>query len=154
MRKKTGLLLLGIALVGALIYFLPSGIPPEQQPVEPTKLVPPSPGGQAEPVKPRPVEQPSFDPVSVETHAGQGTVDAAVAPAPQQVPALDPEIRAALGELLNTSSEGLVEETRNGVTSIDLQGRFRTAPVATIDKDGNVQITDYSYLPVKAPAKP
>ncbi len=66
---------------------------------------------------------------------------------PPQASELEPEIRDALGNILNTSSEGLVEETRNGVTSVDLKGRFQTAPVATIDKDGNVQITDYSHLP-------
>ncbi len=65
----------------------------------------------------------------------------------QQQPKLDPEVREALNEMLNTSSEGLVEETRNGVTSVDLQGRFQSVPVATIDEDGNVQITDYTHLP-------
>lgn len=69
------------------------------------------------------------------------------------VPALEPGTRRALAEMLNTSSEGLVEETRGGVTSIDLQGRFRTAPVATVDEEGNVHITDYSHLPL-APDNP
>jgi hypothetical protein len=77
-------------------------------------------------------------------------------PQPAPVPALEPGTRRALGEMLNTSSEGLVEETRGGVTSIDLQGRFRTAPVATVDDEGNVHITDYSHLPPApdTPAEP
>lgn len=71
----------------------------------------------------------------------------AAPPHPALPAPLDPEIRQALGRMLNTSSEGLVEHTRNGVTSVDLQGRFRTVPVATIDANGEVRITDYSHLP-------
>ena len=63
-------------------------------------------------------------------------------------PQLEPEIRESLGEILNTSSDGLVEEKmENGAVGLNLQGRFRTAPVATIDTDGKVQITDYTHLP-------
>lgn len=82
-------------------------------------------------------------PVSVPTHA-------------QPPPALEPEIRRALGRILNTSSEGLVEETRDGVTKVDLQRRFQTAPVATVDEQGNVEITDYTHLPPEPvePAQP
>ena len=64
-----------------------------------------------------------------------------------QVPKLQAGTREALAEILNTSSDGLVEKTVNGVTSVNLQGRFRTAPVATIDASGEVHITDYSHLP-------
>lgn len=69
---------------------------------------------------------------------------------------LEPEIRQALGKLLNTTSEGLVEKTHNGVTSVDLQRHFRTAPVATVDAQGNVSITDYTHLPAESaePAVP
>lgn len=72
---------------------------------------------------------------------------------PHSSPVLEPEIRRALGEILNTSSDGLVEETRNGVTRVDLQRRFQTAPVVTVDGQGNVDITDYSHLPAE-PAEP
>lgn len=61
---------------------------------------------------------------------------------------LEPEIRDALGKILNSSSEGLVEETTaEGAVLLNHQGRFQTAPVATIDSDGKVQIKDYSSLP-------
>ena len=60
---------------------------------------------------------------------------------------LEPEIRARLEKLLNTSSEGLVEEEINGAVRLDLRGRFRTVPVATINEKGEVEITDYTHLP-------
>ena len=63
-------------------------------------------------------------------------------------PRLEPEIREALSEILNTSSEGLVEEpAAHGAVGLNHQGRFQTAPVATVDPEGNVQIRDYSSLP-------
>lgn len=71
----------------------------------------------------------------------------------QQAPPLEPEIRRALGRILNTSSQGLVEKTHEGVVSVDLQHRFQTAPVATVNPQGDVQITDYSQLPPE-PAEP
>ncbi len=150
MNKKLKLAALGIALVGVLVYVLLSATQSEKPSAVPDKSASPasgSPSVSAEQlllkVPASPVGSPSND-----------TVASAVAPPGQQeVPALEPEIREALGKILNTSSEGLVEETRNGVTSVDLQGRFKSAPVATIDEDGKVQITDYSYLP-KASAQP
>jgi hypothetical protein len=80
-------------------------------------------------------------------------MDLAAGTPPREPPPLEPEIREALGKILNTSSEGLVEETRNGATGVDLKGHFHTAPVATVDEHGNVQITDYSHLP-KEPTPP
>ena len=63
-------------------------------------------------------------------------------------PELEPEIREALSEILNTSSEGLVEEqAAHGAVGLNHRGRFQTAPVATVDPEGNVQIRDYSSLP-------
>ena len=60
---------------------------------------------------------------------------------------LEPEIEAAVNELVNTSHEGLVEvETDQGV-SVDLKGRFRTAPVATIDENGELVVQDYTSAP-------
>ncbi len=64
----------------------------------------------------------------------------------KEISKLSPEVRAALTKMLNTSSEGLVTETVNGVTSMHLQGRFQTVPVATIDEAGNTSVTDYSHL--------
>jgi len=62
---------------------------------------------------------------------------------------LEPEIRAAVKELVNTSHEGLVEKkTQNGV-EMDLQGRFRTAPVATINEQGEVTVRDYTSAPAE-----
>ena len=62
---------------------------------------------------------------------------------------LEPEIRKAIQELVNTSSEGLAEEQTNKGINVDLQGRFRTAPVATINEDGEVEIQDYTSPPGK-----
>ena len=62
---------------------------------------------------------------------------------------LEPEIRKAIQELVNTSSEGLVEEQTNKGINVDLQGRFRTAPVATINENGEVEIQDYTSPPGK-----
>ena len=88
--------------------------------------------------------------------AGQGTAGkAGAAQLPDAIPehvspparGLEPEIRARLEKLLNTSSEGLVEEKINGAVRLDLRGRFRTFPVATINEKGEVEITDYTHLP-------
>jgi len=89
---------------------------------------------------------PEPTPVSI-----QSPIELPVAQSVSQPQPLGPKRRKALGELLNTSSEGLVVETRNGVSSVDLQGRFRTVPVATIDANGNIHIRDYSCLPKEHP---
>lgn|GEM_PF-6828041 len=67
----------------------------------------------------------------------------------RSAPALEPEIREGLERILDTSSEGLEEEPMNGSVGVNLQGRFKTAPVATINEKGEVQITDYSHLPAE-----
>jgi hypothetical protein len=66
-----------------------------------------------------------------------------------EVKPLEPEIRAALEELVSTSHEGLVEKkTANGV-EMNLRGRFRTAPVATMNEQGEVTVRDYTSAPVE-----
>jgi len=60
---------------------------------------------------------------------------------------LEPEIQQALEKMLNTSSEGLVEEKTNQGVSVNLQGRFQTVPVATINEKGEAEIQDYSSVP-------
>jgi len=62
---------------------------------------------------------------------------------------LEPEIRDAVREHVNTSHEGLVEEETDKGVEMKLQGRFRTAPVATIDEKGEVTVRDYTAPPVK-----
>lgn len=138
MNRKISLVALGIALVGGLTYFLLSATGLDKAPVSPEKLA--SPVSDNLPAVADPSQQ--DERLLTDEHT-----DSAVSPPQQQVPALEPEIREALSKMLNTSSEGLVEETRNGVTSVDLQGRFQTVPVATIDENGDVQITDYTHLP-------
>jgi len=149
---KTRLAVLGIAVTGGLIYALLSGQQPDRPAVVSGEPGPGSASSAAVPPPPTPEEHPSGQRTPV-AHTGNDSITAPVSAdrARQQAPALEPEIRAALNEMLNTSAEGLVEETRNGATSIDLQGRFQTAPVATIDENGNIQITDYSYPPGAAP---
>lgn len=62
---------------------------------------------------------------------------------------LEPEIRDAVIEHVNTSHEGLVEEETDQGVEMKLQGRFRTAPVATVDEKGEVIVRDYTAPPVK-----
>ena len=58
------------------------------------------------------------------------------------------EMREALAEMINTSSEGLKEVTlADGTVIVDLKGRFRSAMVATIDKDGKVRTNCLSSDP-------
>lgn len=60
---------------------------------------------------------------------------------------LEPEIEKAISELVITSHEGLVEEETDNGIRVDLKGRFRTAPVATIDDNGQVIVQDYTSAP-------
>ncbi|TCK17631.1 hypothetical protein DFR30_0866 [Thiogranum longum] len=139
MNKNAGLILLGVVLVTGLAVFLMSGKKPESSTPLTGKSAPSQPAGQTAPALP---SQGDSLPGTPE-HANSD-----VSPtSPEQAPELEPEIRDALGKILSTSSKGLVEKTTNGVSSVDLKGRFQTAPVATIDKDGNIQITDYTHLP-------
>ena len=62
---------------------------------------------------------------------------------------LEPAIRDAVRELVNTSHEGLVEEKTDKGVEMKLKGRFRTAPVATIDEKGDVTVRDYTAPPVE-----
>ncbi|QTD49160.1 hypothetical protein [Sulfidibacter corallicola] len=67
---------------------------------------------------------------------------------PVEDPVLSPDIQAGLAELINTSTEGLVEQRHpNGTVTVDLQGRFQSAMVATIGKDGKVVARCYSKDP-------
>lgn len=62
---------------------------------------------------------------------------------------LEPGIRDAVRELVNTSQEGLVEEQTDNGVEMNLKGRFRTAPVATVDENGEVTVRDYTSPPVE-----
>ncbi len=62
---------------------------------------------------------------------------------------LEPGIRDAVRELVNTSHEGLVEEKTDNGVEMRLNGRFRTAPVATVDENGEVTVRDYTSPPVE-----
>jgi len=61
---------------------------------------------------------------------------------------LPPEMHAAIANMVNTSSEGLVEEVKeDGTVIVDLQGRFQSAMVVSIGPDGKMVSTCYSSLP-------
>ena len=62
-------------------------------------------------------------------------------------PKLEPKIREALKKILSTSHEGLKEENAKSGKKINLQGRFKHAPVAIINEDGESVITEYSSIP-------
>ena len=75
---------------------------------------------------------------------------------------LSPEMREALEQMVNTSSEGLRQQTlADGTVIVDLEGRFQSAMVVTVGKDGKMQGSCYSTVPghkcsakhVKAKAK-
>lgn len=52
-------------------------------------------------------------------------------------PDLSTDVQEALAQMINTSSEGLVQETlADGTVVVDLEGRFQSAMVATINADG------------------
>jgi hypothetical protein len=62
---------------------------------------------------------------------------------------LEPGIRDTVRELVNTSQEGLVEEQTDNGVEMKLNGRFRTAPVATVDENGEVTVRDYTSPPAE-----
>jgi hypothetical protein len=62
---------------------------------------------------------------------------------------LEPGIRDAVRQLVNTSHEGLVEEKTDNGVEMKLNGRFRTAPVATVDEQGEVTVRDYTSPPTE-----
>lgn len=155
-----------MAVLALLVYLglsVQHGLPAEkrvdnaisEQSNRPVDTASPATAAPATPAAPVQAQQASDMSPSSATGMPPATTPGHAADTPEQtpVPALESGTRRALAEMLNTSSEGLVEETRGGVTSIDLQGRFRTAPVATVDEEGNVHITDYSHLPL-APDNP
>lgn len=52
-------------------------------------------------------------------------------------PEITPDVQEALAEMINTSSEGLVQQSlSDGTVVVDLEGRFQSAMVATINPDG------------------
>ena len=69
--------------------------------------------------------------------------------APAKGKPLEPAIRDAVRELVNTSHEGLVEEKTDKGVEVKLKGRFKTAPVATINEKGEVTVRDYTTPPVE-----
>jgi predicted naringenin-chalcone synthase len=62
---------------------------------------------------------------------------------------LEPEIRDSLRELVDTSHDGLVEEKTDRGVEVNLKGKFRTAPVATINEDGELTVRDYTSPPAR-----
>lgn len=143
--RTTILILASLCLFVVVVYFLKSGELPD-----------PAPSVAAS------IEQPKASDTSIsldstraeysdKTDHGQEVLKPERTVTTGPAPELEPEIREALGKTLNTSSEGLVEEkAANGAIGMDLQGRFRTAPVATIDAEGNIQVRDYTSLPPPA----
>ena len=63
-------------------------------------------------------------------------------------PKLSPEVQEALADMINTSSEGLVEQRlEDGTVIVDLQGRFQSAVVAHIGADGKLHTSCVSNVP-------
>lgn len=59
-----------------------------------------------------------------------------------------PDIQSALSAMVSTSSEGLQEQhLDNGAVLVDLQGRFQSAMVMTIDAQGQRATKCYSKEP-------
>ena len=58
------------------------------------------------------------------------------------------EMRDALAAMVNTSSEGLKEVVKpDGTVTVDLEGRFQSAMVVSVGKDGTLASTCYSQDP-------
>jgi len=130
-----------IVLAAGLVYLLSSVSRPESPRALAGKSALPPPARTTQDRKQTPDTA-----AAPERVAGEAMHHDHAQPAARRAP-LEPEIREALGRILNTSSEGLVEVTTDKGTSVDLQGRFQTAPVATIDEHGKATIVDYSTLP-------
>lgn len=61
---------------------------------------------------------------------------------------LPTELREALSEMVNTSSEGLTEvQLEDGTVMVDLKGRFQSAMVVSIGEDGKLKSGCYSSVP-------
>ena len=72
-------------------------------------------------------------------------VNTAISLKPDNEPDID--VQNALTGMLNTSSEGLKEiKTENGIM-VDLEDRFRSVPVGTINEKGEVFVQDYNSSP-------
>ncbi len=83
-------------------------------------------------IHPAPVEETAVAPVEP---------DAAVDDS--SLPPLSPQTRAAVNEMINRSHEGLVvEPAAGGGEKVDLQGRFRSVPVASRNPDGTVVVRE------------
>ena len=88
----------------------------------------------------------SDDPASNNAKKPSHSVDTSKQAAHKRKP-LEPAIHNTVKGLVNTSHEGLVEEITNKGVEMRLKGRFRTAPVATIEEDGAITIRDYTSVP-------
>ena len=61
---------------------------------------------------------------------------------------LSADMREALSQMVNTSSEGLKEKhLADGTVIVDLEGRFRSAMVVTIGEDGKARGYCYGHAP-------
>jgi hypothetical protein len=65
---------------------------------------------------------------------------------------LEPEIQHALEQMIDTRSEGLVEEPAVSGYGVNLQGRFQAVPVATVNEQGELEIREYSVPETEASA--
>ena len=81
------------------------------------------------------------------TTPAPGEIDDSKAEAVPQGPR-DPDIREAVQAITDTSSEGLVEEAAEDGYQVNLQGRFRSVPVAEVNDKGEVEIRDYTADPI------
>lgn len=88
------------------------------------------------PAKDSAAEQNAAQPVQKQTAAG-GMVVQIENDTVVRNPDLSTDVQEALAEMINTSSEGLVQQTlADGTVVVDLEGRFQSAMVATINADG------------------
>ncbi len=96
----------------------------------------PKPATTPAPAKDAAAEQKTAQPAQKQTAAG-GMVVQIENDTVVRNPDLSTDVQEALAEMINTSSEGLVQETlADGTVVVDLEGRFQSAMVATINADG------------------
>jgi hypothetical protein len=140
-------LLMGLLALGTCFVAVPSpALSGESQPV----LSGQGQNGSGESIAPPPAETPAAVPGSAPgmmIHVDPKTGAILKGPAPGSVPfQMSPELQNAL----STSHQGLAEvpsPAPGGGVKVDLQGRFRSPLVGTVDADGNVKIQHLHEMP-------
>lgn len=123
--RKQGFVLAAVVGAGILIAVLWPGDTAEMPPVTSDSPI-------AIPIAPKEAAKPIQKPAARHTEQ-------------KQTPQLSVGMKRAINRLMNDSSQGMQPEQRaDGSKRVELQGRFRHVPVATLNQDGSIQIQEFS----------